>query len=182
MKRPDENPPSRYPARPLAEAGARWWIAKVKPRMEKACAWDFLRDAIEYYLPLYTKTVRRADNNKPRKSILPLFSGYIAFAMEQPYNVYTHGRLVSIVEVRNQKKFIRELTQIQSALETGVAITPLDSPIGVGETVEVRHGPLRGLVGTVSRQSTSGHRLVLEVEGLGMATIAIESSWVSPVS
>ena len=77
MRRMSDNPPSRYPERPIADAEQPWFVAHVKPRMEKAVADDCVRKAIEYYLPMVTKVTRRKDNNKPRKSVLPLFPGYI---------------------------------------------------------------------------------------------------------
>jgi hypothetical protein len=75
MKRVDENPPTRHPAGPISESKEPWWVAKVKPRQEKAIAFDLIARSIDYYLPMFTKVVRRKDNNKPRKSILSLFPG-----------------------------------------------------------------------------------------------------------
>jgi len=97
MKRTGENPPIRYPDTPIDSAVNRWWVARVKPRMEKACALDFLEQKIEYFLPLYTKVTRRRDNNKPRKSVLPLFPGYICFAMAVPKDIYKTGRIATII-------------------------------------------------------------------------------------
>jgi len=180
MKKVGENPPARFPDRPIAEAPQPWWVAKVKPRMEKALAFDFLNTGTEYYLPLYTHVIRRRDNNKPRKSILPLFPGYIAFSMTTPHNIFITGRVVNIVEVRHQKRFVRELTQIQSALEKGVVVEPCDTAFEIGQTVEVHAGPLRGLVGVVARIRDSD-RLVLSVDGLGRAMVTIEPAYLRPV-
>lgn len=49
--------PERFPDRPLNEAEEHWWVAKVKPRQEKLLAADFFQEGIEYYLPLYVKTL-----------------------------------------------------------------------------------------------------------------------------
>ena len=46
MKRINENPPARFPARAITEAAAPWWVAKVKPRQEKAIAFDFIRNSV----------------------------------------------------------------------------------------------------------------------------------------
>jgi transcription termination/antitermination protein NusG len=180
MISPSSNPPPRFPDRPIADATSPWWVAKVKPRMEKALAFDFIKQDIEYYLPMYTKVTRRKDNNKPRKSILPLFPGYIAFSMKVPQGIFVTGRVVNIVEIRHQKRFIEEIGQIYLALEKGIAVEPCFDAIPTGTLVEVMAGPLRGIKGIVSR-AQSQSKLVLEVEGLGRASIAIDTALVRPL-
>jgi transcriptional antiterminator RfaH len=181
MKRIDENPPARFPARPISQAASPWWIAKVKPRQEKALAFDFMKIDVEYYLPLVNHVTRRKDNNKPRKSVLPLFSGYISFCSSESEagNVYKTGRIVSVIPIKHQQRFIRELTQIYQAIETGVALDPVTTSYAPGASVTVVSGPLRGLTGTVSRISETD-RLVLSVAGLGQASMLIDSSKVKP--
>ena len=78
MRNVTDNPPARFPDRPIGEAELPWFVAHVKPRQEKAAADDCLRLGVEYYLPMFTRVTRRRDNNKPRKSVLPLFPGYIS--------------------------------------------------------------------------------------------------------
>jgi len=183
MKRIDENPPARHPHRLIAEAPLPWWIAKVKPRQEKAIAFDFIHRGIEYYLPLLTKVTRRKDNNKPRKSIVPLFHGYISFSVEknQLREVLSTGRAVNIIEVRYQKRFIAELSQIFSALELGIAVEPCMESYPLGTKVIVTSGPLRGIQGTIFKIHNQD-KLILSVEGLGQAVVAVDSAWVKPVS
>ena len=155
-------------------------MAKVKPRQEKALADDFLRSNIEYYLPMFTKVVRRADNNKPRKSLLPLFPGYIAFAMQTPYNIYTTGRIVNLVEIRHQKRFVAELGAIYRALTNGAQIEPFTEHLPPGTEVEVVAGALRGITGTVIKEH-GGRKLIISVEALGRASIAIDLAAVRPI-
>src|SRR5664279_3310179 len=126
MRRMGDNPPSRFPEQPIASATAPWFVAHVKPRMEKAVADDCVRKTIEYYLPMVTKVTRRKDNNKPRKSVLPLFPGYICIAgnKEAYHTLYATGRIASIIEIKHQRKFIAELGQIYSVLEKGVVLEP----------------------------------------------------------
>ena len=100
MKRVNENPPARFPVKPLDEYSLPWWVAKVKPRQEKALAFDFIAKNIEYYLPLLTKVTRRKDNNKPRKSIIPLFPGYISFCADKNdlRTAFSTGRVVNTID------------------------------------------------------------------------------------
>jgi len=180
MKRLSDTPPSRFPARPIGEAGFRWWVAKLKPRQEKAFAADLITHDIEYYLPMYVKAVRRLDNNKLRKSVLPLFPGYISFAQDTPHNIFRGGRVVSVLEVRDQERFVRQLGQIYEALEAGAVLDPLVERFEPGERVRVRSGPLRGIEGVVS--VVRGERsLVLEVEPFGRASLRIGPELLEPV-
>jgi transcription antitermination factor NusG len=183
MKRVGENPPQRWPNdAPLEVAGLPWWIAKVKPRQEKALADDFIRRDIEYYLPLYTKVVRRKDNNKPRKSVLPLFSGYISFRAPKggQQSIFSTGRVVSVLEVRHQKRFVEELNQIYGSLSGGFSLEPLET-YQPGQLVKVKSGPLRGIIGTVI-QIQNQSRLVLEVEGLGRAAMVVDAAMVKVIA
>lgn len=176
-----DTPPSRHPARAITDAASRWWVAKLKPRQEKAFAADLLRNDIEYYLPMVTHVTRRRDNNKPRKSILPLFPGYISFAQDVPNNIFTGGRVAGIIEVHDQQRFVHELSQIYSALESGAVLEPLLDHFDPGMRVRVRSGALRGLEGTVARVRGE-NRLVLEVEPFGRAMVTVDSSLVEPIS
>jgi len=181
MKRVSENPPSRFPDRPIREAAHPWWVAKIKPRQEKALAFDFIKNNVEYYLPLVTKVTRRKDNNKPRKSVLPLFPGYISFCAAEgnAANVYKTGRVVSIIEIRHQRRFSEELTQIYQALESGVVLEPVSVSYPPGTPVYVHAGPLKGIRGIITRVQDS-ERLVLSVAGLGQASMIIDSAYVKP--
>jgi transcription antitermination factor NusG len=181
MKRVDENPPARHPSRPITEAQWPWWVAKVKPRQEKAIASDFIEREIEYYLPLITKVTRRKDNNKPRKSVLPLFAGYISFSAEKGRlrDVLTTGRAVNIIEIRHQKRFVDELCQIYFALEQGISLEPVTEAYPEGTRVLVTSGPLRGIRGVIAKIHNN-NKLVLSVEGLGRAAISVDQTQVKP--
>ena len=178
-----KNPPSRFPERPIHDAEAPWWVAKVKPRQEKALAFDFITRHIEYYLPMYTKVTRRRDNNKPRKSIVCLFPGYISFCVPKgtERSIYSTNRIVNLVEVRNQTHFKKQLEQVYHTLELGIPLEPVDaSNLKPGELVEVVSGPMRGIQGTVQKiQST--HKLILSVDILGKAAVNVEASCVKPL-
>jgi hypothetical protein len=179
-----ENPPARHPSRPIREAEARWWIAKVKPRQEKALAWDLYSQGMEYYLPMYMKITRRRDNNKPRKSVVCLFQGYLCYCAPRgrERDIFRTGRVVNLVEVRNQRRFVEELDQVYHALELGIAVEPLTTAENLipGTRIRVESGPMRGVTGSVIRVQ-GAHKLILSVEGLGRAAVAIEASRVKPI-
>jgi transcription antitermination factor NusG len=182
MKRVNENPPARFPERPIDQAGAPWWIAKVRPRQEKALAFDLVRNNIEYYLPMVVHVTRRRDNNKPRKSVLPLFPGYMSFCGGDPEarGIYRTGRVVSVIPIKYQERFVHELTQVYQAIETGVTLDPVTALYSPGARVAVVTGPLRGLTGVITRIQDAD-RLVLSVTGLGQASMVIDAAMVKPM-
>jgi transcription antitermination factor NusG len=169
--------PTRHPDRPLNEATEPWWIAKVKPRQEKQLALDFYKDGIEYYLPLYPKNTPRPGTKHRRIFHVPLFPGYISFAQELPHNIYTSGRVVNLIEVKHQQRFIRELNQIYYLLQGNAPVEPINDIIPEGTQVKIIHGPFSGVEGIVAKNSLP-HRLILSVECLGRAVLKIEQSWI----
>lgn len=173
----DKTPPSRFPDRPIESANERWWVAKVKPRQEKQLAFDFIKNGIEYYLPLYEKVTLRPGTNKKRISVVPLFPGYICFAQNTPRDIFITGRVVNIVEVKNQARFIKELSAILMAIEYGYQIQPVDKPVTVKARVEVISGALKGVQGIISSIKNEAS-LILEVSGLGAASIQMDISQV----
>jgi transcription antitermination factor NusG len=125
--------------------------------------------------------VRRADNNKPRKSILPLFPGYISICGNPGFELllYKTNRIVSIIKIKYQLRFMRELLTIRQAQESGLSLEPLETTFVPGDRVEVISGALKGVVGVVNKVKDVC-KLVVAVEGLGMAAMTIDSSLVRP--
>lgn len=169
----DKIPPSRYPERPIDQADYRWWIAKVKPRQEKQLAFDFIQNGVEYYLPIYKKVTCRPGTNKKRIFEVPMFPGYICFAQEIPQNIFVTGRVVNIIDIKNQKKFVKELNAIYYALEHNIYVEPLDDTFAIESQVEVVSGPLKGVCGAVALIKNS-KQLVIEVDSLGTAVVQID--------
>ena len=174
---PTNTAPERFPDRPPGEATERWWIAKVKPRQEKQLAADFFRAGIEYYLPLYLQNTPRPGTTLPRLFRVPLFPGYISFAQHQPHDIYRSGRVVNLIEIKHQNRFIRELDQIYYALHGKAPLEPAPEQFAEGTPVKIVHGPFAGIEGTVVHHASAVH-LLLSVECLGRAILKIERSWI----
>jgi transcription antitermination factor NusG len=124
---------------------------------------------VGYYLPLYEKRVRRRDNNKARKSVLPLFPGYLPFVDRDggKRRIYETKRVVQVLDVTDQEGFVRDLTQVWQAVTAGAQLGVVER-FAVGQTVRVNGGPLQGLVGVI--QGLRDHlRLLLNVEFFQMA-------------
>jgi transcriptional antiterminator RfaH len=153
MYRVNDNPIPRFPDNRTLEADlGNWFVARVKSRQEKALAFDLIDRAIPYYFPMIEKRSRRRDNGKIRKSLLPLFPGYIAMAlhMENLNLVYSTNRVVGILPVIDQQRFVDELAQIQHAMACKAKISLMPA-YTMGQSVLVKTGPMKGLRGEVIR-------------------------------
>lgn len=171
--------PSRFPDRPLDAANEKWWVAKVKPRQEKLLAEDFLHYHIEYYLPLYVRNTPRKGSKSPRLFHIPLFPGYIAFSQDKPNNIFSSGRVVNLIEIKNQKRFIRQLNQIYFLLQGNAPVEPAGETYDEGTEVEIIKGPFVGTRGILSKNTAAG--IILNVDCLGVATLKIDIAWVKQV-
>lgn len=149
----------------------QWYVTHVKPRCEKKLAEYCVRHHVAADLPLREETKiyqrRRVTVQKP------VFPGYVfvQFASAEKATVLKSNAIVRIIEVRDQAKLIRELSQINEAL----AVDPtLDAcaAFQTGRRVSIRSGPFQGLEGVV--QTVKGKtKVVLNVEMIGQA-LAVE--------
>ena len=184
MLRVSENPPARWPQdRPLIEDLGKWWVVRVRPRHEKALAWELVRMEIGYYLPLMTKRTIRRDTGKPRKSIICLFPGYISVVgyPEKRQEIFRTGRVLKALEVIDQEKFVSELENVRHALEGGVQVG-VEPRLAVGRTVLITQGPLAGVTGVVTEMKRPT-RVYLNVEMFNRAvTVAVPPEYLEVLS
>ncbi len=164
----------RWPeGRTLEEDCGRWLVAHMRSRHEKALAKDCEALGVGYYLPLFIKRTRRSDTGKIRKSILPLFPGYVPFVDEgdSKRRVLETGRTAGILDVPGQDDFVRDLMQIWKVVEAGIPIQGVET-LAVGTKVRIMTGPMEGLTG-IALETKSRRRLLLNVNIFQMA-VAVE--------
>jgi len=178
MYRVKENPLSRFPvSKPLEDDTGNWVVAHLRSRREKLFASEMAREGVGYYLPLFEKRTNRRDNGKIRKSINPLFPGYIAIVREKSTEqfIYKSPHLANIIPVKNQNNFVNDLLQIQRILDSNVSFE-LHGNISPGDKVKVVLGPFAGIEGQVTKIGKSA-RLILAVEMFGQAiSVAINTN------
>lgn len=168
MLKVSENPPLLWPeVESIRNFAGQWWVIHTKSRNEKALAHDMIRRNISYFLPMTWKISRKS--RRTIRSLLPLFGGYLFFCGSEidRLEVLRTDRVANLIEVKDQEKLLRELEQIEQALQAGVPVTP-HKYIKEGQKCRVIAGPLMGLEGIVSR-AHGATRLVLQVDMLGQA-------------
>jgi transcription antitermination factor NusG len=163
-----DNPPVTWPKeKSIRDFAGQWWVAHTKSRNEKALAQDLVVKEISYFLPMCWK-VRRI-RGRTIRSLLPLFGGYLFFCGEerQRVEVLRTNRVANLIEVNDQQRLVKELSQIEQALGAGAQLLP-HKYISVGQRCRVIGGALAGLQGVVLKTKNEV-RLLLQIDMLGQA-------------
>src|SRR5437764_13890023 len=129
-----------------------WFALRVKPNYEKRVATALRGKGFEELLPLYRSKRRWSDRVKVMD--LPLFPGYLVCRLDLTARlplVTTPGFLYIVGVGKNPQPVDEaEIMAIQSVMRSGVPVTPWPSLV-VGQKVQLQHGPLRGLVGILTK-------------------------------
>jgi transcription antitermination factor NusG len=144
---------ARFPEnRPLEDDLGSWWVLHTRPNCEKAIATYLLHREISYYLPLYRQTVKVGNLGRTRTSDIPLFNGYICFALDREDHrlLYDTKKFVRIITVEDQELFVKELDGISKAVETEMDLL-VHRGLVPGRRVRILSGPLAGHEGVVMR-------------------------------
>jgi len=149
-----EKIPARYPQDRLLEDDlGLWWVLHTKPNCEKQVATYLLNRGISYYLPLFPKKSKFGNLRRIRTAEIPLFNGYICFALDRENHnlLYDTKKFVRILRVEDQETFVRELHAVSLAVETkrDLLVQPGLAP---GRRVLILSGPLEGSEGVVVRR------------------------------
>ena len=166
------SPPSKSFEETILEKPGVWWIAKVKPRQEKAFALDLLEQSVDYYIPCYEKHTRKNDG-RIRTSELLLFPSYVPFLANETCPAFSYRRISAIYCVRAQNRFRAQLHAIYRAKECDMRLCGTHGPEDrVGERIQVLSGPLNGLEGNRVCSGDAGE-VLFTVDGLGNVVAAL---------
>lgn len=165
--------PARFPQERLIEEDlGLWWVMHVKPNCEKQMATYLINREISYYLPILRKTSRVGGLRRVRVTEVPLFGGYICFALDKDRHglLYDTKKLVRILKVDDQERFVQELRSVAKAIESGQDLT-VENRLIPGRRVLILSGPLEGAEGVVvHRQKQS--RLAVSVKMFNQSVLA----------
>jgi len=144
-----------------------WFAIWTRSRHEQVVREQLDRKGLETFLPTITRWSRWKDRKK--QITWPLFPGYCfaRFDAADRLPVLKCAGVVSIVSFDGQPAPIpeAEIAGIRTLVDSDLAYDPCPL-INEGDMVEVRHGPLKGVVGRLVRKGAHA-RLVLSVELIG---------------
>jgi transcription termination/antitermination protein NusG len=159
-------PPAPEPA-PRPEGREQWFAVWTRSRHEQVVRTQLDDRAIAAFLPTMVRWSRWKDRKK--RIDVPLFPGYVfaRFNAASRLDVLKCSGVVSIVSFNGEPAAVpdHEIEGIRLLLESTLPFDPCPT-IKTGAMVEVAHGPLKGVVGRLTRKGSQS-RLVLSVDLIG---------------
>jgi len=155
----NESIPARFPPdRDLEEDLGLWWVIHAKPNCERQIATYLLNRSISYFLPLYLKKTRYGNLGRVRTNEVPLFSGYLCFALDKQQHslLYDTKKIVRLIKVDDQETFVRELKNVTAVVKTQEDVQ-VRAGLVPGRRVLILDGPLAGAEGVVVKRQGSRH-------------------------
>jgi transcription antitermination factor NusG len=159
-----------------------WFAIWTRSRHEQVVRDQLEKKSLEAFLPTITRWSRWKDRKK--KIDWPLFPGY-CFARFDPENalaVLKCTGVVNIISFEGKPAPIPavELDSIRLLVGSELQYDPCPL-IHEGMMAEVIHGPLRGVVGRLTRKDAPRARLVLSVDLIGQAvSVEVDAADVRP--
>src|SRR5277367_2407680 len=160
-----------------------WFALRVRPNYEKPVAAALRGKGFQEFLPLVRS--RRQWSDRVKVMDLPLFPGYLfcRLNLEERLPLLTTPGFLYLVGVGKNPEPVdeSEIAGIQAVLRSGLTVTPWPNLV-VGQKVQLKHGPLRGLEGMLTRIANR-HRIYVSVTLLKRSiSVEVDPEWVQPVS
>jgi transcription antitermination factor NusG len=164
-----------------AQADYEWYAIWTRSRHEKLVREQLEQKHVDVFLPTITKWSRWKDRKK--KIDWPLFPGYVfaRFDRLDRLPILKCDGVVTIVGNEGLPTPIPEIEidSIRTLIESELSYDPCPL-IKEGMMVEVRSGPLKGVVGRLVRKGAHA-RLVLSVDLIGQAvSVEVDAADVRP--
>jgi transcription termination/antitermination protein NusG len=162
---------------------APWFALRVRPNYEKPVSAVLRGKGFQEFLPLIQS--RRQWSDRVKIMDLPLFPGYLFCRLnldERMPLLTTPGFLYLVGVGRNPEPIDEsEIEAIQSVLRSGLPVTPWPS-LMVGQRVRLKHGPLRGLEGVLTKIANQ-HRMYVAVTLLKRSiSVEVAPEWIHPIT
>lgn len=130
----------------------KWIVLYTKHRYEKLIEKELSKNGVEVYLPILKERRKWSDRKKWIER--PLFRSYIFVKIELKdilFVVQTIG-IIKVIKFSSEIAIVRDssIKAIKLMLEGGYRLDPTDYFIK-GDPVEVKEGPLKGIIGEVIR-------------------------------
>ena len=166
-----------------SEQDSKKWIAVyTRPRHEKTVEKEFQKKGFEVYLPILKERQKWSDRKKWVE--FPLFRSYIFVRTKIKNSLFVLQTLgvVKVVKFSGEVAVVHDesIEAIRLMIEGGYNPEPLNYFIK-GDPVEVKDGPLKGLVGEVIRLDKDD-RLLIRVDAIQHSvSVQINRGFLKPI-
>src|SRR3984885_6010023 len=162
--------------------GVPWYAVRVRPNYEKPVAAALRGKGFQEFLPLIRS--KRQWSDRVKIMDLPLFPGYLfcRLNLEERMPLLTTPGFLYLVGVGKNPEPVdeSEIAAIQCVLRSGLVVTPWPSLV-VGQRVQLRYGPLRGLEGVLTKIANQ-HRMYVSVTLLKRSiSVEVAPEWIHPM-
>lgn len=160
-----------------------WYALRVRPNYEKPVAAALRGKGFQEFLPLVRS--KRQWSDRVKIMDLPLFPGYLfcRLNLDERLPLLTTPGFLYLVGVGKNPEPVDEIeiAGIQAVLRSGLTVTPSPNLV-VGQKVQLKHGPLRGLEGVLTKIANR-HRIYVSVTLLKRSiSVEVDPEWVQPVN
>lgn len=168
----------------LAARSVKWHVFYTAARAEKKCEARLRKQGVEVLLPK-TVVMRRWKNGVRKKIEEPLFPNYLFARVDEQSRLRVLQTEGIVCSVRFDGKPAclteNEASQLQIAQQNPEHLRLLDDPLpAVGEYVEVREGPLRGLRGEVLRHGGACYVVICVTAVRQAVRVQVQADLVAP--
>jgi transcriptional antiterminator NusG len=165
----------------LSVSGQEWYAIWTRSRHEQVVREQLEQKGFEAFLPTLPRWSRWKDRKK--KIDWPLFPGYCfaRFGMAERLPILKCSGVVNIISFNGEIAPIpeQEIDGIRRLVESNLQYDPCPL-IREGMMVEVTHGPLKGVIGRLTRKGAHA-RLVLAVDLIGQAvSVEVDAADIRP--
>jgi transcription antitermination factor NusG len=136
-----------------------WYALTVQPKHERVSAGILEERGFEPFAPFYL-------DKQPRRAAVerPLFPRYIfcRFEYDRRADVMRTMGVIDVVKFGPVAMPVpdEEIEAVRATLASGLPVAPVDFAGGIGSRAQIMEGPLRGLVGVVTRLRGETHVIV----------------------
>ena len=161
----------------------QWFAVQVAPQHEKKIAAVLEYKGYQLFLPMHTVRHKWSDRTKVLEQ--PLFPHYVFCRIQQTAMrpvIATPG-VVRIVGFGGKPCPVREeeIFAIQRIVDAGLEAIPVAQP-RVGDRIEVQEGPLKGIMGIVTRINNRNHLVISIATIMKSIAVVIDGQMVKALS
>ena len=162
-----------------------WFAIQCHTGLETQVNFNLRRMFIETLLPLALRPMRHS-RRIARMVVRPLFTGYLfaRFSIADSLRAVAFSRgVVRVLATRGQPLVVDDavIASLRERLGADGCVDLSTAPLGVGDSVRIAAGPLRGWSGVFERELSDERRVEILIETLERGRLVVSRDLIEPV-